>query len=340
MKKIRLKDVADKTGVSISTVSRILSCDRTRKMKDETVDLVLKTAEEMGYFSTKRKILRNAMGVVHVAVIFMAADESISSPFFSGIIDGVRAQIRSLSDSMSLSLEVLTVQDKNYDDRLLSGEIDAAILLGRAGRGVISEIKRSIPNLIYAGLNGIGGLDEVICDGKEGIKEAVCYLGGLGHRSIAYVGLVIPKEEGVNEYRYIGYREGLLNAGLAFDSNLVENTFLTTEAAYEATGHLLERTRPTAIVAANDNVAIGVLKYLKERNIRVPEEMSVIGFDNIEVASMINPSLTTFDVPKRDLGRFSVTFLLDRMENPRKRNIRITIPYELVIRESTGEAKG
>lgn len=335
MKNVKLKDIAAATGVSVSTVSRILSGDKSRKVKDETASAVLDTAKALGYYSTRKNKLRNAIGKINIAVLFVSDNENILSPFFSEIIEGITNEINGLSDYMNIAFEILTLGSDAFENRLGKKDLDGAIILGRTQESVIARIKDSVPNYIYAGLNSMGNMDEVICDAKEGIKEGISYLYERGARKIAYIGPTYMQNDVMNEYRYLGYVEALADLKLGHDEKLVENVLLAANEGYAGAIRLLSRSRPDAIVAANDNVALGVLKALESSGVRVPEEVSVIGFDNIDVSAFSSPSLTTFDVPKKELGHFAVRFLLDRIENPRERNIRITIPYQLIEREST-----
>lgn len=335
MNSVKLKDIAAATGVSVSTVSRILSGDKSRKVKAETAAAVLDTANSLGYYSTKKNKLRNAIGKINIAVLFVSDNENILSPFFSEIIEGITNEINGLSDYMNIAFEILSLGSDAFESRLCKKNLDGAIILGRTQESVIARIKDSVPNYIYAGLNSMGNMDEVICDAKEGIKEGVSYLYRSGARRIAYIGPTYMQNDVMNEYRYLGYVEALADLKLEHDETLVENVLLKANEGYAGAERLLSRSRPDAIVAANDNVALGVLKALASSGVRVPEEVSVIGFDNIDVSAFSSPSLTTFDVPKKELGHFAVRFLLDRIENPRERNIRITIPYQLIEREST-----
>ncbi len=335
MKNVKLKDIAQTTGVSVSTVSRILSGDKSRKMKDETVKEVLRVASELGYYSDKKKKLKNAVGKLNIAVLFVSDHESILSPFFSQIIEGIRNEIDLLSEYMNISFEILSLDTLAFEQRLDKRSIDAAIILGRTRESVIKRIKDTVPNIIYCGLNTIGLMDEVICDAKEGIKDAVKFLYQTGARKIAYIGPTSIQNEIMNEHRYVGYIEALADLNLAYDPSLVEDVFLKVNDGFDGARKLLARVMPDAIVAANDNVALGVLGYLEEAGIKVPDDISVIGFDNIDLSAFSHPPLTTFDVPKMELGHFALKFLIDRIENPRERDIRITIPYQVVVRKST-----
>ncbi len=336
MNDVRLKDIAKEAGFSVSTVSRILSGDRSRKMRSQTIDRVLETARRMGYYEEKRTRLYKADAALDIGCLFVSDHESILSPFFSQIYDGIKEEVAHLSQFRNVSLELLLSEDDDFSSRLESGSLDAAIILGRARSSTLGLIRNNLDNLIYAGLNPIGGMDEVLCDARDGMAEAVRYLHGLGHERIAFVGPTAKQSDVYNEFRYLGYQEGMAICGLGMDDTLVEDVYLTIQDGYEGARALFSRTRPTAVLAANDNAALGVLSYLKDADVRVPDEVSVVGFDNIEVSSFFKPSLSTYDVPKKELGRFAVKFLIDRIDNPRDCDIRINVPYRFIERDSSG----
>ena len=144
------------------------------------------------------------------------------------------------------------------------------------------------------------------------------------------------KQDLENEYRYEGYLEGLKRCGIPFDSSLVEDCYLSAEEGREKAARIIA-SRPDAIICANDNLALGVIRLLQDRGISIPGEIAVTGFDNIEASAYLKPSLTTFDVPKQELGRFALKAALDRRRNPRDYSIRIELPFRLIERESTKE---
>lgn len=336
MNDVKLKDIAEESGFSISTVSRILSGDRSRKMKEQTIRSVLDTAKRLGYYEDKRTRLHKADAALNIGCLFVSDHESVLSPFFSEVLSGIKEEIAQLSQFRNISFELLLSEDDDFSGRIKSGSIDAAVILGRARSSVLDMIRENVENLIYAGLNPVGGMDEVICDARDGMVDAVRYLYGLGHRRIAFIGPTAKQSDVHNEFRYIGYQEGLALCGVDFDADLVEDVYLSIQDGYEGASVLFSRARPTAVLTANDNVAIGVLSYLKDSGVAVPQEVSVVGFDNIEVSAFFKPSLSTYDVPKKELGRFAVKFLVDRKDNPRTCDIRINVPYGFMERDSSG----
>lgn len=331
MGKVKLKDIAANAGVSISTVSRILSGDDSRKSSSETIERVRKEAERLGYYQYNPRTPRQS---ISLACIFVSDNESVLSPFFSEIVTGIREEIASRINTYDIQFTLIPFFDELARQRLAEGEYDIGIVLGRTSSECLEYIRSTIPVTLYAGLNRVEMMDQVLYNSREGMADAVSALFSAGCRQIAYLGVVNAEGRLYNEHRYAGFVEGLEAKGLAGGEILKEDIFLTAAGGYEGAARLLSRSRPDGIVCANDMVAAGVLKYLAENGIRVPEEVCVTGFDNIESSAFLTPTLTTFDVPKRELGHFALRIALERMFSPRDFNITVNIPYSLIIRES------
>ncbi|HKM07185.1 MAG TPA: LacI family DNA-binding transcriptional regulator [Sphaerochaeta sp.] len=337
---VKLKDIAEKSGFSISTVSRILSNDTSRKSKQETIDKVVQVAQEMGYFEQRAfvPILGNSFQVFTLGCIFTSEHESFLSPFFSQILAGIQKEIHALGDRHQIVFSTFNIADSGYRQVISQSHLDGAIVLGRTTLENITFIKGHIPYLVYAGLNRIGqDFDEVLCDARKGVVKAVEYLYGLGHRSMGFIGPTLKKHPVFNEHRYAGFIDGLAFFGLKADPAFVYDSFLTALDGYEGMKEMIKSHKlPSAIICANDTVATGVLKALGEAGISVPSQVSVIGFDNIENAAFLNPSLTTIDVPKAELGRYATKILMDRILDKRIYPLQVKLPFSLIVRESTG----
>ena len=332
MGKVTLKDIAGKSGVSVSTVSRILSGDMSRRPSEETRGRVLAVAHELGFIESRTKSIRKARAPITLSSVFLSDHESLSSEFFQKILSGIDKEIGRLGEEYNIRYSVKSSLDSSFLSELEGS--DAAIILGRGSDETIAAIRKRIPVLVYAGLNSIGGMDEVVSDAEEGMADAVRYLYGKGCRAIAYVGPADTSEV-LNEHRFRGYLEGLDSIGISRGNAIFESVHLSPQEGYEGTVRLLERTIPDAIVAANDNTAIGVLKALTENGLKVPDDVMLTGFDNSESSAFLEPSLTTFAVFAEELGRFAAKIIVDRCLNERSYPIRISIPYRLIERKST-----
>ena len=336
---VKLKDIAQKSGVSISTVSRILSNDTSRKSKQETIDMVVQVAREMGYFEQRpfAPVVGSSLHTFTLGCIFTSDHESFLSPFFSQILAGIQKEILALGERYQIAFTTYNIADAGYRQAINQGHLDGAIVLGRTTLENISYIKAHIPYVVYAGLNRIGqDFDEVLCDARKGVARCVEYLYGLGHRNMGFIGPTLKKHPVFNEHRYAGFIDGLTSFGLTADPAFVYDSFLTAGDGYEGMREMVSKGRlPSAIICANDTVATGVLKALGEAKITVPSQVSVIGFDNIDNSAYLTPSLTTIDVPKAELGRYATKILLDRILDKRTYPLQVTLPFTLIEREST-----
>lgn len=338
---VKLKDIAKETGVSISTVSRILSHDTSRKANDQTIAKVFEAAERMGYFSQKlapAQYLQYAKGdkTFSVACILTSEHESYVSPFFSALLAGIQQEVINQGPRFPHNFFVTYIKDPGFMHFIQNTQLDCAIMLGRTTLENITMLKNRIPNLVYAGVNQIGyGIDEVICDAHQAVMNAVEYLISLGHRDIGFIGPTQVKHQVFNEHRYQGYLDAMASHDLPVQKVFVVDTILTANDGYASMQTLIKNhTLPTAVFCGNDTVAMGVMKALDEHGIAVPDDISIVGFDNIETGTYLKPALTTIDIPKKELGRLAVKVLLDRLETSRSYSLRVTLPFTLMKRES------
>jgi len=175
----------------------------------------------------------------------------------------------------------------------------------------------------------------VLCDAYRAARCAVDYLIGLGHKKIGYLGSTQQKYQVFNEHRYQGYLDALGDAGLPIDDAWVIDTPLTTPGGYANMQEMMRHGHlPTAIFCGNDSVALGVMKALSEHDIAVPHDISIIGFDNIEMSAYSHPALTTIAIPTKELGRIAVKVMLDKLETSRSYPLKVYLPFSLVERES------
>lgn len=336
-----MKEIAEKTGVSISTVSRILNQDPKRKVRGETAERVIEAANELGFFDQKLfSVQHRKMRTYNLGCVFTSGFESFVSPFFSSLLDGIQKEVSYFGTVCKINFYTFNISEFDFRQALVSSSLDGAVVLGRTNLDTINFLKKSVPILVYAGLNRMGGMDEVVCDAYEGEKTVVRHLLSDGHREIAFVGPTGKKDAVFNEYRYQGYVDALALAGIALNPEWVHDCVLTSQGGYAAAMELLRlSTLPTAIVCGNDTTALGVFRALTEKGVKVPEEISLVGFDDIESAAYMSPSLTTVHVPKSELGRFAVKLLVDRLEHPRSYHVQMAIPFEFIERESSGKVR-
>ena len=349
---VTLKDIAQKANVSISTVSRIINNDQIKPASKKTSEKVWKIVRELGYVPNvnARNLIKGQEGTANslktkaIGCIFTSTQDTYNDPFFSQIARGIQTEAAKRGYVMGYSYSSCDMNESALYNNITSNRVDGAIILGRFSEDFLKFLKNNIKTLVYAGLNYVnGGFDEVICDGYKAVCRVVEHLISLGHKDIGYIGSIPGTEKinVVNEHRFAAYKDTMQQHNLQADKNFIRNVELSTEEGYNGMKEMLKTGQcPSAVFCANDLVAIGAMKAIHERGFRIPEDIAVVGLDDIEMAAYVRPALTTIHVPKEELGKFAVKILIDKIENGHALPVRIDIPFRLVVRESCGANQG
>lgn len=336
--RVRLEDVARKAGVSPKTVSRVLNDEA--HVSDATREKVRATMEAMDYrpLPSARSLAGNRSFLV--AMLYDNNDNPASN-YLAEIQDGVLEAcdahrysmmvrpLRVRSDDFVRRVDAL-ISDHHPDGVVLTPPItDHAPLLTRLK-------ERKVPYACVSPVEQRTGLIGVTMDEQAAARALVEHLIGLGHRRIAHI-MGIP-EHGGSRWRLAGYREALAAAGLPEDPALIEQGAFTFGSGVTAARELfaLDR-RPTAVFAANDDMAAGVMWTASEYGLKVPDNLSVCGFDDIALASQLWPALTTVRQPSREMGKLAALQLLDVLRG-RGPGRLVEVRYTLKVRGSTGPA--
>jgi LacI family transcriptional regulator, repressor for deo operon, udp, cdd, tsx, nupC, and nupG len=327
----RIKDVARIANVSTATVSRALATPE--RVSATTRARVMEAVAKIGYVpNPAARSLRSQR--THMVLVVLP---DLGNIFFSKILRGIEEELFNAGYGMIIgNLDGSPEKEERFAAFAASGQVDGVLLLNghlfRRSRNGPSA-KASVP--LVALCEAIEGADipQIEVDNRKAAHRMTRYLASLGHRHIGYVcgpgGNVLEKE------RFRGYREALEDVGAAFDASRVWPGDYTLEAGSLVGRQLIARERrPTAVFCSNDEMAIGLVRTLALAGIRVPQDISVAGFDDIEFAAMANPALTTVRQPRRELGRTGAAVLLDLMQG-RSSPSRIRLETELVARAST-----
>lgn len=329
MKPPRVRDVAALAGVSTATVSRTLS--HPSLVSQATREAVQRAIEETGYTvnMAARNLRRNRTGGV------LALVPNLANPFFSQILAGISSVLR--GEDMNL-LVADTMASPDARDQLVDyahrSRCDGLIVLD--GR-IAPEILRrpACPPVIQA-CEWIEGLDapRVLADNAAGVELAVEHLVQLGHRAIGH--LAGPTLNPLTAERARGYRNALGHAGLpAPDGWTLRGDFTLASGQAAASAFLLLPDRPTAVICDNDEMACGLVAELRRHGVEVPGDLSVIGFDDIEIAAHVTPALTTVHQHRAELGATAARQMLMLLEG-RPAAPATVVPVDLVVRGSTG----
>jgi LacI family transcriptional regulator len=333
-------DVAQRAGVSRATVSYVLNGNvrRSSPISDETQQRVLDVIEELGYEPDARAQALRSGSTKTIALVI----PDLRNPHFCEYATAIEETARAagyhlLLFNTTLNDEYAVDIFKDLARRRFDGLIlvSAFILESKDAQDTLSQIrKRGLP---VVELSQNYGVDAVDADYREATNEVMSYLFSLGHLRISIIYGVGGHE--LAEDRLQPYRASLEAAGIPFDADLVQECGPTIEDGYQATRKLLElKARPTAIITINDLLAIGALRAAADLKIHVPNDLSLIGYDNIPMANYLIPRLTTVTKDAYVLGTQAFKMLLARMQNPDIPRQLIQHPPRLVIRESTGQA--
>jgi len=333
-----LKQIAAMAGVSISTVSRILNSPDNSFATKEVRDRVWSIAKEIGYIpnqsarelklgkSTSRKSAPPSISCILGRTRLLEDD-----PFFAQMSRAIEQQALDLGYAIHLSYSLFDIENEPILDKIKSSQTDGAIILGRFSNDSMKFLEKHYKNLVYVGRNVISAnCDQVICDGYEATEIAIEHLIASGHRRIGYIG------ETTNEVRYEAYCDTLRKHGLECTENLVSNCSQNGAGGYQGAEELLSKASPlpTAVFCATDIAAIAALRRFTEAKITVPQQLSVISMDNIELSGYVSPMLTTVGMPIVEMGNWAVQLLIDRMNKRHKLPAKVFLPNKLIIRES------
>jgi LacI family transcriptional regulator len=324
---VTIKDVARVAGVSPSTVSRALTTPAL--VQAETRARVERAAAELGYQPNRaaRGLITGRTGNIGLIV------PDLTNPFFPGVVKGVQSRARESDFSVFLAD---TDEDPTAEAglvRALSKQVDGIVLC--SPRMTEEDLRSVIGETPVVMLNRrVGPIPAITIDNVDGIRQAVAHLAALGHRRIAYV--AGPRLSWSNKERARALRSSTNAAGI----DLIEiGNFAPQFAGGVAAADLVLAAGVTAVIAYNDLVALGLLNWFATRGVKVPEAISVMGFDDIVLSQMVSPSLTTVAQPQEQIGRAGVDMLLQLLEDPdRAAAARRELPSQLMVRHSTGRA--
>lgn len=335
-KKPTLRDIAKYADVALSTVSQALN--NKPGVSAEMRQHILDVAQELGY--QQKTIIEtpfaNDIKTIGLLTKHIKNEPSRINPFYSHIIAGAERECSRHGISlMYASIEV----DENsraisLPAMLLDDRVDGVIVVGAFLEETISDISnRAGQNIVfvdaYTSLNS--DFDSVLIDNTEGASIAVNHLLEMGHRHIALVGSNTQSYPSIRERR-MGYLNTLQQHRI---QPIIIESSLTRESGY-ASAQLLIEEHPsvTAVFACNDLVAIGVMNGLQDNGLSIPSNMSVVGFDDIDLAQEVSPPLTTIHLDKVMMGVMAVRHLQDRAIDPERRSLKTLISTQLIKRKS------
>lgn len=327
-----MREVALRAQVSPSTVSHVIN--NTRFVSEEVHARVLAAMDELGY---RPNALARSLRRGRTFTLGLILPDS-ANPFFAEIGRGIEATAFDSGYSVILcNTERDYKKEELYVDVLTKNQVDGIIFVSAGDRpdSLYALLKRQLPVVLVDRLVTGLEVDLVMSDNRLGGYEISDHLIELGHQHIACItgpSYITPSAE-----RIAGYREALQEAALPVEENLIVQGDFRIESGYSAAMEILKRPgAPTAIFACNDLMAVGAMLAAHQTGRRVPQDLAIVGFDDIELASYLTPPLTTVHQPKMAMGRRAVYLLIERINDKDLPPRCEVLPSKLVIRDSCG----
>ncbi|MBP2475827.1 DNA-binding LacI/PurR family transcriptional regulator [Crossiella equi] len=327
-----MEDVAARAGVSRALVSLVMR--GSPKVSEQRRAAVLKAAEELGY--SPHAMARSLASRTSTVLGVMVSD--LHNPFFAEVVDGVDAAARAEGFDLIINTGGRSpARERGALTSLLSFRPAGLVLLGPVvSASAIASAAEQVPVTLVSRSSRSSTVDSVNDDGEVGSLLAVDHLVSLGHRRIVHLDGGGGSQSAL---RRRGYELAMRRHGLK--PEVVPSEYTDAAGAKSVRGFVTGRDElPTAIVAANDYNAIGAISALEEAGLRVPQDVSVIGYDNSALASLRHVCLTTVDQPRTEMGRLAAEALLERVRHGRTEPVRHLLHPSLVVRSTTGPPPG
>lgn len=331
---VTLNDIARKAGVSVSTVSRILNGKSAQyRIAQETEELVRQTAHKLKYRPNQFAVGLRVSKSHSIGLVL----PDVSNPFFAYITRSIQIAAHACGYSLmvcdtneDLALEV------EHIGLLRSKGVDGMIVLpvGQESSHISELVRDDVPIVLVDRAFGDLPIDSVIVDNYHGAFEAVEHLIRFGHSRIAMI-QGLPNTY-TNTGRRRGYVDALIKHGLSVDESLIVGKDFRKENGYIETKLLLQMNdRPTAIFSTSDLITLGALQAISEEGLKIPDDISLVAFDDMDFAPFLTCALTAVAQPKEHMGEIAVKLLVERMRKHEKREARsIVLTPKLVERDS------
>lgn len=325
-----IREVAAMANVSVATVSRVLNDSGIVSYKARAA--VLRAIRETDYSPNLlgRSLRRTETRIVLVLL------PTIANPFYSGVVKGME-EIASEYGYNVMMCDTASDPEKEklYTDLLRNRLADGIIFLSPEMKSnELSELAGQLPVVQCSEYKEEAGISTVAIDNSKAAYTAICHLINMGHKRISMISV---KNDLISaRKREEGYRAALMDHGIRYDAGLIEYGDYSFKSGIRAGNTIIYmKERPTAVFAISDIMAIGAIKAVREAGLQVPNDIAVMGFDNISFSSMCSPTLSTISQPRYDIGSIAMKLLVKQLENGLAARETIFLEHELIIREST-----
>jgi LacI family transcriptional regulator len=330
MEYITLRMVAEKAGVSVNTASRAIN--NKPDINQETKKRIFKVAQELGYVRNNTAVALRTKKTGTIGVVI----EDNRNPFYAEVLNGMEVAAREKNYHI-----ILTNTQKDYKKEeeainlLLAKRVDGLLIDPVQDRDddINSLVEANIPFVVVGRDFENIELDAVYNDEVKGGFLATKYLIKKGHKRIALIDGFLYKSPAKG--RLEGYKKALKKYGISMDDALVSVGDIDVKDGYERTKQMLEKDLDfTAIFAYNDMMAFGAMQAIREKGLRIPEDIGLVGYDDIPFCSLMDPALTTIRLKKQELGIECVKLLLSRINGNRKKPKKIILDLDIIVRKT------
>lgn len=322
-----IKEIAERANVSMTTVSRVLNYDDTLSVPAETKKRVFEAAEELSYVGQKKKRAKKRM---NIGILYSySLEEELEDPYYLAI---------RLSIEKKLMLE--NISAVRLDSKEKTKGLHGLLCLGIFSQEKIEEIRAlEIPCIFVDSSPNDDLFDSVVIDFVKSTRKVLDHILSSGHTKIGFIGGTdsILGEAQARDLRQDVFEKYLTGKGLYLEEFVKIGSYTPSDGYRLSKEMLSQKERPTAIFLANDSMAVGCYKAASDLGLKIPEDISVVGFNDISAAQYMLPPLTTIRLYTEFMGEMAVDVLKERITSGRKIALKITIPTELVVRESTAK---
>ncbi|WP_169090972.1 LacI family DNA-binding transcriptional regulator [Paenibacillus sp. PL91] len=333
-----IKEIAQRANVSIATVSRVLNYDPGISVADETRKRIFEVAQQLNYKTLRQRNGAAAKERYRVGLVNWYSDqEEMLDPYYLAIRLGIEREC--FQRKMDL-VKLYMLPQEDSDRKEWPGEpLDGILAIGRFEKEDLDRFPLGFENIVFVDSSPDDNrFDSVVIDLRKSVSDVADYLIGLGHAAIGYIGghnRVNNKR--VRDEREQVFMERLADQGL-YDAELVfTGSHLYAEDGYKLMKKALSGAKlPTAFFIENDSMAVGALRALHEAKVQVPQDISIVGCNDIAISEFLQPPLTTVKVHMEHMGETAVELLADRLAAKREIAKKIVLPTRLQIRESSG----
>jgi LacI family transcriptional regulator len=328
-----IKEIAEKAGVSLATVSRVLNYDETLNVSDTTKKRIFEIAQELDYVTTKERKAKKSVYQICILKGYSEKEELEDTYYLS-----IRLAIE--KDLKEKNIDYIVVsKDKLLDERLKT--VDGILAVGVFSDEEFKFVKNTNSSTVFVDSDPEDeDFDCVVISMRRVVKKALEYLISLGHTNIGYIGGIDVSENGnvpLHDYREQYFRE-YMGSLKCLNEDYIKIGRFTPSSGYELMKSILSEDKyPSAFFIANDSMAIGAYKAVMEKGLNIPQDISIVGCNDISTAQFIVPALTTIKIYTDFIGEIAVELLMERMAGDRKLSKKVVLPTKLVIRDSCRE---